>query len=182
MEADKKKAAVSFKNKCVINVRLTYFGFFKYKYSYALFSGLQQVTTYATLCARLHSGSLFSKCRRSCHSEICLEVRNAFRVVSYLCCIHFSQSHSHIATDDLSVCLAWCRVPSGAHNQIFLLVWKLLSFTCGHPLWWEDGSVACQNHSKQLVSCQYIQLFTFYLLLTICIYNIYKASVSPGSV
>jgi hypothetical protein len=31
------------------------------------------------------------------------------------------------------------------------------------------------------VSCQYVQ-FTFYKLLNICIHNIYKASVSSGSV
>jgi hypothetical protein len=34
---------------------------------------------------------------------------------------------SHIATDGQSVCLSWCRVPSGAHDQILITVWQLLS-------------------------------------------------------
>jgi hypothetical protein len=38
---------------------------------------------------------------------------------------------------------------------------------------------------QQLVGCQYIQLCTIYTLYMLCYeneYNIYKASVSPGSV
>jgi hypothetical protein len=31
-----------------------------------------------------------------------------------------SQSQSHITTDGQSVCLSWCRAPSGAHDQIFV--------------------------------------------------------------
>jgi hypothetical protein len=38
-----------------------------------------------------------------------------------------SQSQSHIATDGHSVCLSWCRAPSGAHDQILLTLWQLLS-------------------------------------------------------
>jgi hypothetical protein len=34
--------------------------------------------------------------------------------------IRVSQSQSHIATDGQSVCLSWCRAPSGAHDQIFV--------------------------------------------------------------
>jgi hypothetical protein len=44
-----------------------------------------------------------------------------------------SQSQSHIATDGQSVCLSWCRAPAGAHDQMFLFVWKLLSYPCGAP-------------------------------------------------
>jgi hypothetical protein len=32
-----------------------------------------------------------------------------------------SQSQSHIATDGQSVCLSWCRAPSGAHDQILVI-------------------------------------------------------------
>jgi hypothetical protein len=31
-----------------------------------------------------------------------------------------SQSQSHIATDTQSVCLSWCRTPSGAYDQKFV--------------------------------------------------------------
>jgi hypothetical protein len=34
---------------------------------------------------------------------------------------------------------------------------------------------------KFVVVVSYVQ-FTFYMLLNVCIYNMYKASVSPGSV
>jgi hypothetical protein len=33
-----------------------------------------------------------------------------------------TQSQSHFTTDSQSVCLSWCRAPSGAHDQIFILV------------------------------------------------------------
>jgi hypothetical protein len=33
-----------------------------------------------------------------------------------------SQSQSHIATDGQSVCLSWCRAPSGPHDQILVTV------------------------------------------------------------
>jgi hypothetical protein len=41
------------------------------------------------------------------------------------------QSQSQIATDGQSVCLSPCRAPAGAHDRIFLCVWKLLSCPCG---------------------------------------------------
>jgi hypothetical protein len=37
------------------------------------------------------------------------------------------QSQSHIATDGQSVIMTWCRAPSGAHYQIFIIVWQLRS-------------------------------------------------------
>jgi hypothetical protein len=37
-------------------------------------------------------------------------------------------SQSHITTDGQSVNPSWCRAPSGAHDQIFILVGKLLSY------------------------------------------------------
>jgi hypothetical protein len=33
-----------------------------------------------------------------------------------------SQSQSHIATDGRSISKTWCRAPSGAHDQIFIIV------------------------------------------------------------
>jgi hypothetical protein len=47
----------------------------------------------------------------------------------------------------------------------------------GRPLWREVGSVSCQ---LCLVHCQSLILFTFYLSHVLCIYNIYKASVTPA--
>jgi hypothetical protein len=52
---------------------------------------------------------------------------------------------SHIATDSKSVCLSWCQAPVGAHDQMFLRAWKLLSVHMGRPLWREVGSVICQS-------------------------------------
>jgi hypothetical protein len=44
-----------------------------------------------------------------------------------------SQSQSHITTDGQSVCLSWCRAPSGAHDHILVTVWELLSCPLGAP-------------------------------------------------
>jgi hypothetical protein len=38
-----------------------------------------------------------------------------------------SPSPTHITTDGQSVCLSWCRAPSGAHDQILVTVWQFLS-------------------------------------------------------
>jgi hypothetical protein len=44
-----------------------------------------------------------------------------------------SQSQSYIATDSRSISKSWCRAPSGAHDQIFIIVWQLRSCFCGAP-------------------------------------------------
>jgi hypothetical protein len=44
-----------------------------------------------------------------------------------------SQSQSYIATDGRSVSKSWCQAPSGAHDQIFIIVWQLRSCFCGVP-------------------------------------------------
>jgi hypothetical protein len=45
-----------------------------------------------------------------------------------------SQSQSHIATDGESISKSWCRVPSGAHDQIFITVLTVtVFFFCGTP-------------------------------------------------
>jgi hypothetical protein len=45
-----------------------------------------------------------------------------------------SQSQSHFATDSQSVCLFWCRAPSGAHDQIFILIDSYSPVHMGRPL------------------------------------------------
>jgi hypothetical protein len=64
-----------------------------------------------------------------------------------------------------------------AYVQIFVTVRDSSGFVhVERSLWREDASVVFESHSQQ-----YVQ-FIFYMLLNVCIYNIYKASVSPGSV
>jgi hypothetical protein len=95
-----------------------------------------------------------------------------------------SQSQSHIATDGQSVCLSWCRSPSGAHDQILITVWQLLSCP------WEgaisDERTGLSFVSQPAVLGQLSVCTIFYILhvshVTEYIYNICKASVSPGSV
>jgi hypothetical protein len=45
----------------------------------------------------------------------------------------YSQSQSYIATDGRSISKSWWRAPSGAHDQIFLIVWQLRCCFCGAP-------------------------------------------------
>jgi hypothetical protein len=43
-----------------------------------------------------------------------------------------SQSQSYIATDGQSIISkSWCRAPSGAHDEIFIIVLQLPLFSCG---------------------------------------------------
>jgi hypothetical protein len=71
-------------------------------------------------------------------------------------------SQSHIATDDQSVCLV-----------TVLSIWGALSD--------ERSGLSFVSQSAALVHCLYVQLFTCCRNAN-CRYNIYKASVSPGSV
>jgi hypothetical protein len=45
-----------------------------------------------------------------------------------------SQSQSHVTTDGQSVGLSWCRAPSGAHDQIFILFESYSPVFMGRPL------------------------------------------------
>jgi hypothetical protein len=56
-----------------------------------------------------------------------------------------NQSQSHFATDSQSVCLSWCRAPSGAHDQIFIFHESYSPVHMGRPLWRGVGSVICQS-------------------------------------
>jgi hypothetical protein len=66
-----------------------------------------------------------------------------------------SQSQSYITTDGQSVCVSWCRAPSGARDQIFIycLTLTVLSMR-GCPLWREGGSVLYLSQSTVGVYCQ----------------------------
>jgi hypothetical protein len=92
-----------------------------------------------------------------------------------------SQSQSHIATDDQSISKSWCRSPSGAHDQILITVWQLLSCPWEGALSDERTGLSSASSIRSVVS-----MYNFYILhvshVIEYIYNIYKASVSPGSV
>jgi hypothetical protein len=68
---------------------------------------------------------------------------------------------------------------------IYLICWKLQSCLWGRPVWREVGSVACQSVIcvMSLSVCTY-NVFTKHITykMKCLIYNMYKASVSPGSV
>jgi hypothetical protein len=95
---------------------------------------------------------------------------------------HASQSQSHDTTDGQSASLSWNKAP----------VWSLrpdfyYCLTVTGVLMWGALSDERTGLSQSAVCCQYVQ-FTFYMLLNVCIYvnicmyNIYKALLSPGSV
>jgi hypothetical protein len=65
----------------------------------------------------------------------CLSVDSWLFTVSicFLTVRKLSQSQSYIATDGRSISKSWCRAPSGAHDQIFIIVWQLRSCFCGAP-------------------------------------------------
>jgi hypothetical protein len=83
-----------------------------------------------------------------------------------------SESESHC--DWRSVSLSWCRAPwPDIHSSLkvtVLSIWGALSD--------ERSGLSFVSHSQLSV----VQIFTILQLLTNCMYNIYKASVSPGSV
>jgi hypothetical protein len=93
-----------------------------------------------------------------------------------------SQSQSHIATDGQSVCLSWCRAPAVAHDQIFLLVWKILSCPCGAPSLTRRRVCHLSLIVGSISSLSFVHLFTILLLEPNRMYSIYKAYVSLGSV
>jgi hypothetical protein len=74
----------------------------------------------------------------------------------------YSQSQGHIATDGQSVCLSWCRAPSGAHDQILVTVWQLLSCPWEGALSDERTGLPFVRVSQQYyVNCHYIQFLHF---------------------
>jgi hypothetical protein len=93
-----------------------------------------------------------------------------------------SQSQSHIATDGQSVCLSWCRAPSGAHDQILITVWQLLSCPWEGALSDERTGLSCVSQSAvlgPLSVCTFFYIYMCHMLLNT--YTIYTRSlVSPG--
>jgi hypothetical protein len=64
----------------------------------------------------------------------------------------------HIATDGQSVCLSWCRAPSGAHDQIFVYCFvhgRAPSLTRG---WVCLVSESVNSHSQLSVIYIYLQI------------------------
>jgi hypothetical protein len=72
----------------------------------------------------------------------------------YALFVWVSQSQSHITTDGQSVGLSWCRAPSGAHDQIFLLYESYCPVHMGRPLWREVGSVVSLCENQWLLAVQ----------------------------
>jgi hypothetical protein len=75
------------------------------------------------------------------HNEI-----RVYTADNYIC-----QSLSHVATDSQSVCLSWCRTPSGAHDQIFIQLYLFSAF-------WNTGLVYAHQylsriHNDKLMYC-----------------------------
>jgi hypothetical protein len=96
---------------------------------------------------------------------------------------------SHIATDNQSVGLSWCRAPSGAHDKIFAYLFNLLKVTVlsmGAPSL-TRGRVCRLSVSHlcdifvRIIYNVYTKHIT-YNRMKCLMYSIYKASVSPGLV
>jgi hypothetical protein len=77
--------------------------------------------------------------------------------------IVFSQSQSHISTDGQSVCLSWCRAPSGAHYQILVTVWQLLSCPWEGALSDERTGLSFVSQSAVLGLLSVCIISTFYM-------------------
>jgi hypothetical protein len=90
-----------------------------------------------------------------------------------------SQSQSHIATDGQSVCLSWCRAPSGAHDQILVTVWQLLSCSWEGALSDERMGLSFVSQSAVLGPLSVCTIFTFYMChMLLNTYTIYTRSLS----
>jgi hypothetical protein len=97
--------------------------------------------------------------------------------------IHQSQSGSHVSTDGQSVGLSWCRAPFGAPDQILIMFWKLQSCKLGAPSL--TRSRVCrlsESVIKSIVSISIHKIIYIIQNLSVVHIQIYKASVSPGSV
>jgi hypothetical protein len=76
-----------------------------------------------------------------------------------------SKSKSHC--DWRSVCLSWCRASAGAHDQMFLRVWKLLSCPCGAPSLTRGRVCHLSVIVGSISPCQYVQIFRSLQLYTL---------------
>jgi hypothetical protein len=73
-----------------------------------------------------------------------------------------------------SVCLSWCRAPSGDHDQIFLLVWKLTVLSVWGAFSDDRTSLSFVKVSVSSISQLSICAFIYILLLTSCLYIQYS--------
>jgi hypothetical protein len=67
---------------------------------------------------------------KSLHISCVLSYSGSPSVFTSQLCV-YSKSKSHC--DWRPVSKSWCRAPSGAHGQIFIIVWQLRSCICGAP-------------------------------------------------
>jgi hypothetical protein len=86
--------------------------------------------------------------------------------------LSLSLSQSHIAPDVQSVCMSWCRAPSGAHDQLFILSWKLLSCPYGAPSLTRGRVCRLSVIVGSISSLSFVQLFTILPLKSNRMYNI----------
>jgi hypothetical protein len=84
------------------------------------------------------------------------------------------QSQSHIETDGQSVIHSWCWAP------LLVPVWQLLPCKYGAPSL--KRRLIYNLSEAHYVSIRMCNMFTFYMILKLCAYNVYKATVIPGSV
>jgi hypothetical protein len=68
-----------------------------------------------------------------CWGRLVIVKRKRKRILYVTSLSSQSHSQSHIATDDQSVSKSWYRAPSGAHDKIFISVWRLRSCFRGAP-------------------------------------------------
>jgi hypothetical protein len=79
--------------------------------------------------------------------------------------------------------MSWCRVHSGLVTRYYFLSESCCVVSVGRPLWQEIGSVSCQSLSTVFSPLSKFNLiYILHVSHVLCMYNIYKASVSKCSV
>jgi hypothetical protein len=85
----------------------------------------------------------------------------------------------------LIVSQSWCWAPFWINDQILLTVWQLLSCHCEVPSLTRGQvcllSVTVYRNMSAVILYNIFIFYMLYMLITVCTYYIYKASVSPGS-
>jgi hypothetical protein len=88
-------------------------------------------------------------------------------------------SQSHIATDGQSVCLSWCRAPSGAQDQILITVCQLLSCPWEGALSDESTGLSFVSQPAVLGQLSVCKIFTCYMCrMLLNTYTIYTRPLS----
>jgi hypothetical protein len=78
-----------------------------------------------------------------------------------------------------SVCLSWCRAPSGAHDQILVTVWHLLSCPWEGALSDERTGLSFVSQSAVLGPLSVYTIFTYYMChMLLNTYTIYTRRLS----